>query len=410
MEDTRCVATLIKRRTFLGRTASATGALLLSSVHRLWAAAERTEILIGGTMSQSGRFQAIVQPFTALANAWADRLNQQGGIALGAAGKTWPIRFIIYDDQSSPPTALKFYERLATVDKVDVFIGPFSSFLTNAALQASVTHHIPFFMSEANDAVMFDSPNKWRTTGLAPAEWEYKRIAELYAKKGGVQTFAILGRENLHERGSVAGFADEVRQHGLQVVYENLAPTDTKDFASIILAIKQHNPDVVLVEGIAPPWTIQFLKQARALGLSPKDLVVGHCPVPVIQGLGASAENFVSAIYSFNGDTPDHQEFKAICNAAGFEPWQYSEAGIRYRTYRRIEDALKRAGSLDKEAIRAAMWDTNLRLFGEEVIRHDERGYGTDYPYPVQVKDGKHVSLWPLSRGLDVHQFKNGQW
>jgi branched-chain amino acid transport system substrate-binding protein len=410
MQDTHRVPTLVKRRTFLARAASATGALLLTPGHRLWAATERAEILIGGTMSQSGRFQAIVQPFTSLANAWANRVNQRGGISLQAAGKALPIRFIIYDDQSSPPTALKFYERLATVDKVDLFIGPFSSFLTNAALQASVTHQIPFFMSEANDAVMFESPNKWRTTGLAPAEWEYKRIADLYAKKGGVQTFAILGRENLHERGSVAGFAEEVRKHGFQVVYENLAPTDTKDFASIVLAIKQQNPDVVLVEGIAPPWTIQFLKQARALGLNPKDLVVGHCPVPVIQALGQAAKNIVSAIYSFDGDTPDHQEFQAICKTAGFEPWQYSEAGIRYRTYRRIEDALKRAGSLDEEAIRAAMWTTNLKLFGEEVITHDERGYGTDYPYPVQVKGAKHVSLWPLSRGLEIHQFKNGQW
>jgi branched-chain amino acid transport system substrate-binding protein len=410
MNDARCSSVFVTRRAFLARMATATGALLLKPAHRLWAATERSEILIGGTMSQSGRFQAIVQPFTALANAWAERVNQRGGIVLQSEGKALPIRFVIYDDQSTPPTALKFYERLATVDKVEVFIGPFSSFLTNAALQASITHQIPFFMSEANDAVMFENPNKWSTTGLAPAEWEYKRIAELYAKKGGVQTFAILGRENLHERGSVAGFAAEVRKHGLQVVYENLAPTDTKDFASIVLAIKQQNPDVILVEGIAPPWTIQFLKQARALGLTPKDLVVGHCPVPVIQALGQSAENVVSAIYSFDGDTPDHQEFQAICKAAGFEPWQYSEAGIRYRTYRRIEDALKRAGSLDKEAIRAAMWATNLTLFGEEVITHDEKGYGTDYPYPVQVKNGKHVSLWPLSRGLEIHQFKSGKW
>lgn len=92
------------RRGFLARAAATTGASLLAPAARLWGA-ERDEILIGGTMSQSGRFQAIVAPFTQLAHAWADRLNQRGGISLRSKGKALPIRFIIYDDQSNPPTA-----------------------------------------------------------------------------------------------------------------------------------------------------------------------------------------------------------------------------------------------------------------------------------------------------------------
>ncbi len=81
------------------------------------------------------------------------------------------------------------------------------------------------------------------------------------------------------------------------------------------------------------------------------------------------------------GETPDHREYLAICRAAGFEPWQFSESGIRYNSYRRIEDALKRAGSLDKEAIRRAMWETNLPLFGGKMVeQHDSRGYGTLHP------------------------------
>ena len=374
------------------------------------ALAAKDEILIGGTLSKSGRFQGITRPFPKLAEAWARQVNARGGIYLSKLGKKLPVRFIHYDDQTSPPTALKFYERLASVDKVDVFIGPFSSFLTNAALQASITHRIPFFMVEANDSVMFEKPNRWRATGLAPAQWEYKRHAEFYARKRGVKTFALLSRDNLHENQAMEGFGDWLRKAGFRVVYQNVAPKDTKDFSSIILAIKQKKPDVVFLEALSPPFGIAFLKQARGLGLNPKDLVVGHMPVPVIKALGKSAEHIVGSMYSFEGGTADHREYLSIAKEAGFAPWQFSESGIRYTAYKRIEDALKRAGSLDREAVRKAMWATDVTIWGEVRIKHDAKGYGTLHPWPTQIKGGKHVSLWPLDKGVRVHEFKNGRW
>ena len=383
------------------------GVLLVSPA----AQAQQKEILIGGTNSQSGRFLGIVKPFGKLAEAWAEQVNRRGGLYLSRLGKSLPIRFVLYDDQSSPPVALKFYERMATVDKVDVFIGPFSSFITNAALQASVTHKIPFFMSEANDSIMFQKPNEWRTTGLAPAQWEYKRVAEFYQRRGGVKTFALLAWDNLHDKQAMEGLGDWLKEFGFDVVYQNIAPKDTKDFSSIVLKIKQTKPDVVFVESISPPWTIGFLKQARELGLNPKDVIAGHASLAVIKGMGRSMENVMSAMYSFAGETPDHKEYLAICRRAGFEPWQFSESGIRYNSYRRIEDAMMRAGSLDKEAIRQAMWDTNLPLFGGKmVVKHDARGYGTLHPWPTQIQGGKHVSVWPSDMGVKVHRFKNGKW
>ena len=401
---------VLGRRKFLSLAAASAGLVTIPLGTGVQGQMKK-EIVIGGTLSKSGRFQGITKPFGALAEAWAAQVNARGGIYLKDLGKALPIRVVIYDDQTSPPTALKFYERLASVDKVDLFIGPFSSFLTNAALQASVTHNLPFFMVEASDSVLFETANRWRTTPLAPAQWEYKRHAEFYARKGGVKTFALLSRDNLHENQAMEGFGDWLKKAGFQIVYQNIVPKDIKDFSSVIFAIKQKNPDVVFIEALPPPMSIGFLKQARELGLNPKDIVVGHMPVPVIKAMGRSAENIVSSMYSFDGDTVDHKEYFALCKKAGFEPWQFSESGIRYVTYKRIEDALRRAGTLDPEAVRKAMWDTNLSMYGGElVVKHDQQGYGTLHPWPTQIKGGKHVSLWPLDKGVKVHEFKAGRW
>ncbi|HJM49706.1 MAG TPA: ABC transporter substrate-binding protein [Alphaproteobacteria bacterium] len=371
-------------------------------------AAAQEEIVIGATIAQSGRLMGIVRPFPKLGEAWAKSINARGGIKLSKLGKSLPVRFVLYDDQSKPPTALKFYERLATVDKVHVFMGPFSSFVTNAALQATATHKIPFFMVESNDSVMFDKPNAWRTAGLGPAAWEHRRIVDLYKAKGGVKSFALVSRDNLHENQALQGFADAVKKAGMKVVYQNNIPKDTKDFSSTILAIKGAKADAVFVENIAPPWTIAFLKQAREQGLNPREFIVGHMPIPVIKAMGGWSENVVSSSYVFDGDTADHKELEALCKAAGFQCWQYPEAGIRYNTYKRLADSLERAGSLDREAIRKAMWATNLPLFGGEVVvKHDQRGYGSLYAWPIQIRGGKPVSLWPLSAGTGKHRPKN---
>ena len=370
---------------------------------------EKKEILIGGTLSQSGPFQGITRPFQKFADAFAEHINSKGGVKLSKMNTSLPIRFVIYDDQTDTATALKFYEKMATVDKVDIFIGPFSSLLTNAAVQAAKTHKIPFFMVEANDSIMFTEANPWATTGLTRAQDEYKRHADFYLKKKGVKTFALLARDNLHENQAMEGFGEWLKKHGFQVVYQNIAPKDTKDFSSVILAIKQKNPDAVFVEALAPPWNIGFLKQARSLGLKPKEMIVGHVPVPVIKAMGESSENIVSTLYSYDGDTEDHKLFNELVAKTGFEPWQFSELGIRFSAFVRIIHALEQAGTTDKEAVRKAMWETNMKIWGEEE-KHDQLGYGTIHPWPTQIKGGKHVSLWPLEKGVQIHQPKAGKW
>lgn len=375
------------------------------------ALAARNKILIGMTLSQSGRFEGIIRPFGELLQVWADGINAKGGIFLHKIKKNLPIRLVIYDDQSSPLTALKFYERLATVDKVDFFMGPFTSFITKAALQAAVKHKRPMFMVEANDSAMFKKPNRWRATGLAPAKTEYMRVAELFAKIGGVKTFALLSRDSSHEKQAMEGFAEWLKKAGFEVVYQKTAPKDTRDFSSIILAMKHTNPDVVFIEAIPPSYNISFLKQARVLGLNPKDVVVGHAPVPVIRAMGRSMENVMSVLYFFEGDSAHHREFFALCEKAGFQPWQYSEAGIRYVTFKRIEEALVTAGSLEPEEVRQAMWRSNFSLFNGDIkVKTDKNGYDTLHPWPAQIKNGKPVSLWPLSKGVDIHEHKNGRW
>ena len=94
-------------------------------------AQEKKEIVIGMTLCLTGRFAVDVGTFDKMVKAWENYVNKkQGGLYVKAYNKKLPVRTIIYDDKSDQATAVKFYERLVTVDKCDLLIGPKSSPIT----------------------------------------------------------------------------------------------------------------------------------------------------------------------------------------------------------------------------------------------------------------------------------------
>src|SRR5215813_15637309 len=100
------------------------GLLCLIGVRKGNAAEAPSEILIGATLPLSGRFTPLAGTFDRLCYSWAKLMNAQGGIYVKAYDKKLPVKFIIYDDKSEPAESAKFYERLVTVDKVHLLLGP----------------------------------------------------------------------------------------------------------------------------------------------------------------------------------------------------------------------------------------------------------------------------------------------
>jgi len=186
--------------------------------------------------------------FDRLCQSWAKMVNAQGGIYVKAYDKKLPVKFIIYDDKSEPAESAKFYERLATVDKVHLLLGPFSSHITKAAVTVADKYKIPMVMAEANDATIFEQRYKYSVNQVDLADTESYGYLELLQAEGKVQSIAFVAEDTLHSTGALRGGAKKARELGLKVVAEEIAPPDTKDFTAVILKLKQADPDVVYVE------------------------------------------------------------------------------------------------------------------------------------------------------------------
>jgi branched-chain amino acid transport system substrate-binding protein len=364
------------------------------------------EIKIGATLALSGRFKGIVGEFKKLGNAWTDLINERGGIYVKEYGKKIPIKFVIYDDGSKPENARKFYEKMAADKSIHFFMGPFSSFISNAAITVAAKHKIPMVLVCANDAVLFKKPNFWRVSQLRPAEWEYRRFMPIYKAKGGLKTFATLTMDTLHNKGATNGLEEDLKKNGFQVVYSGIAPPPTKNFAPMITKMKRAKPDAVVIEAISVAFSIGALKQMREAGFKPKEVLLGHVTKQVIDALGPYANNISGVAYYFDGETQDHKDYREITRRVGFTWGEYMESAIRYAAYTTIKEAIERAGTLDRKKIMDTLWSMKFDLMGEEIV-HDSKGYGTLSGYPAQVQGGEFISIWPLEKALKLHQFKN---
>ena len=218
-----------------------------------------------------------------------------GGIYVKAYDKKLPVKFIIYDDKSEPAESAKFYERLVTVDKVHLLLGPFSSHITKAAVTVADKYKIPMIMAEANDATIFEQRYKYSVNQVDLADTESYGYLDLLQAEGKVKSMAFVAEDTLHSTGALRGGVKKARELGLKVVAEEIAPPDTKDFTAVILKLKQADPDVVYVEAF-PQFEIPFMKQAYELGLKPREFFNGHIVDAVLKALGPRAEGLTGVV------------------------------------------------------------------------------------------------------------------
>src|SRR5207249_4244366 len=89
-------------------------------------------IRIGASLSLTGTYAKLGRNQHEGYKLCEKDLNATGGL-LGRK-----VEFVVYDDQSTPATAVRLYEKLITEDMVDGVMGPYSSPVTKAAAAGAV--------------------------------------------------------------------------------------------------------------------------------------------------------------------------------------------------------------------------------------------------------------------------------
>jgi branched-chain amino acid transport system substrate-binding protein len=353
-------------------------------------------ILIGGTIAQSGPMSAEVGPFKTMMDIWAAMVNEQGGLQVKAYGMKVPIKFVVYDDASKQENAVKFYERLVTVDKVHLLIGPYSSPLTYAASGVAEKHGIPMVAVQANSTAIFTRGFKWLVGVIDDGpKWSHHYF-DLVTATGKATSIGFVIQDTLHAKEVGSGAVPKARQTGLEVVFEETAPANTSDFTSVIAKLKTANPDIVYVSAF-PPFAIGFYKQALELGLSPREYHIIHHGAAFRNAVGEAYANYVTGEnYWMPGVTYGKPDiFATLLKRAGIRVEDYPWASIHMFAFEAIQAALEQAPSLEPEALLTALHGLDLMTIGGRLRFDPKTGQGSLNPFPTQIQHGHYVTLWP---------------
>ena len=153
---------------FLRGAAIVLGAICLATSLPASAKVEGDTIILGSAISLTGKYSTNgihAQNGYELAVA---KINEMGGVKVG--GKSYKLKVVYYDDESTPARGAQLAERLIKQDGVQYMLGPYSSGLTKAIAPVTEKYKIPMVEAEGASRSLFTQGYKYLFAVLSTSE------------------------------------------------------------------------------------------------------------------------------------------------------------------------------------------------------------------------------------------------
>ena len=347
-----------------------------------------------------------------------EQANERGGV-LGRR-----IELIVEDDKSEAATAAAIYEKLIAKDKVDAVFSPYSSVVTEGMADITERHRMPMVAAGASTTSIYKKGRKYIFMLLSPSEAYLEGLVETAAKRG-LKTIAVVYEDSLSPKAIVQGMTYLANKRGMKVVAAEAYPPKATDISALVNKVKAANADVVAVASYLNE-AVAIVRQMKETGVDARMVGVaisGDLP-KFYEMLGRSAE-FVYGSTQWESDLvklraggvipvtrlyPGAGEFVAAYEKQFPGADMSYQSAAAYGGCQVLLDAIRRAGSLDREKVRAAIlkFDGNT-AFG--AFRVDQDGFQIAHKMLLfQWQDGKKIIVWPEGLATVAARFPTPPW
>lgn len=333
------------------------------------------------------------------------KINEAGGIDVGGNKYEFALKF--YDDESNPTIAGKAARRLIKNDKVLLLLGPYGSNTTAAVAEVADKMRVPLVQANGAALSLFEKGYKYQFAVLSTAEKYFvdalALAANLTQRQGGDPAKLKVGiavEPDLFSSDLRDGVMQGAEALGMSVVLDEKLPRDFKDMTFILDKVKAAKPDILVVSGHEKGAALAT-KQIKEQKIDVPMLAMSHCEGADIHGIfGLFADYTVCATQWASELAYQGQWFGSAHNyKLAYEaeygyapPYQAAESSAAVLV---LADAIKRAGSLDREKIRAALAETDLQTFFGR-IKFDAQGRNTAKPMVLrQLVQGRYLVVAP---------------
>ena len=367
-------------------------------------AAEGT-IVLGAAVSETGKYSTNGRHTRNGYDLAVKRINEGGGIKVG--GKTYDLKIIYYDDESTPARGAQLAERLINQDKVKFVLGPYSSGLTKAIAPIIEQYKIPMVEGNGASRSLFQQGYEYLFAVLSTSEQYLASAIALAAEKAEAAgrdptslKIAMAFENDPFSQDVRAGVVDDAHKYGMQIVIDDKLPPELNDMSATLTKVKALKPDILVVSGHAK-GAVLAVKQVAEQRVEVAMLAMTHCDsADIIGKFGAAAEYTLCASQWDRALSYEDGWFgSAEDYAVTFEkeygyapPYQAAESTAAVLTF---VDAFQRADSTDPEKVRDALAATDMQTFYGN-IDFDETGKNIAKPMVLyQVQDGQYKVVAP---------------
>lgn len=307
----------------------------------------------------------------------AEEINAKGGVNVN--GVPMQIKLVQGDDGSSGETGVKAVTKLITEDKVDILVGGFSSPITKADSVVAAEHKLPFVITGAS------SPDLTRRTDIdttyffhfIPTTSDYSESILLFVdeiiKPRIYERFnfpetrplrvGVLYQDSAYGIGVYEGVKRVIAEYNLsmEIVAAEKFTASEKDFRTTLSVIKADNPDIIFPAAVLNEQALIVPQGRRDVGLDTIYLsVICNDDTDYYTGVERWGEYSIQDSIFGPYSVPAGPISGAVTNFKwNYEnKWHDSPSMMGATTYEGVyiaAEAIKNAGTLDKDKIRDAL-------------------------------------------------------
>ncbi|MFL5367235.1 MAG: amino acid ABC transporter substrate-binding protein [Myxococcales bacterium] len=366
---------------------------------------EGDTIVLGAAVSLTGKYSVNGKNTKDGYDLAIKRLNEMGGVKMG--GKTYKLKVVYYDDESTPARGAQLAERLISQDGVKFLLGAYSSGLTKAIAPITEKYKVPHVEGNGAARELFTEGYKYLFAVLSTSDYYLRdavnvaaEVAQQQGRDPKTMKIAMAFENDPFSLDVRAGIIEAAKKHGMKIVVDDKLPPEINDMAATLTKVKAVKPDLLLVSGHEKGGTL-LVRQTSEMKVEVPIVATTHCDsAKIAETMGAQAEGVLCASQwdrslaykdKWFGSADEYaklfeKEFKYPA------PYQAAESTASVLVF---ADAFQRAGSIDPQKVRDAISKTDIMTFYGP-IKFDETGKNTAKPMVLyQVQHGDYKVVFP---------------
>lgn len=349
------------------------------------------EIRIGSVLELTGNASSYGQSALKGIKMAFEEINSKGGVL------DKKLVLISEDNKSEPSDAANATTKLIQQDQVDALISCMASSNGIASANIAQASQVPY-VAPATVAPEVTETGDYIFRVCFTSPYQGKIMAKFAIDTLKVKKIAILTDMSTdYSKGLTKFFKEEYIKLGGKIVAEEAYSQKDTDYNAQLTNLKAAKPEAIFVPGYYNEVGL-IAKQAKQLGFNAPLLGADAWDSPKLVEMGGEAINgsyFVNH-YSAQDTDPRIQEFVKKYKAKyGEEP--DSMAALGYDAAIVLADAIKRAGSTDKKAVRDALAATKDFQAVTGILSMDAERNPVKSAVILEIKDGKQTFVQKIN-------------